>query len=96
MFNRGQCGILPSVGVVWQSSNMVDYYVGVTPEEARPGRPVFIGHSAVNFRTSLFGFFYFTPADPADRACFGCNGSTTRSLKARSWTRAEGFSRLLA
>ena len=61
MFNRGQSGIVPSVGVVWQSSNMVDYYVGVTPEEARPGRPVFIGHSAINFRTSLLGFFYFSP-----------------------------------
>lgn len=61
MFNRGQSGIVPSVGVVWQSSNMVDYYVGVTPEEARPGRPVFIGHSAINFRTSLLGYFYFTP-----------------------------------
>jgi outer membrane protein len=61
MFNRAQWGIMPSVGVVWQSSNMVNYYAGVTPEEARPERPVFIGHSAVNFRSSLFGFFYFTP-----------------------------------
>jgi len=30
---------------------------GVTPEEARPGRPPFVGHSAVNFRAGLFAFF---------------------------------------
>lgn len=60
-FNRFRWGIMPSIGVVWQSSNMVDYYVGVTPEEARPGRPVFVGHSAINFRSGLFGFFSLTP-----------------------------------
>jgi len=60
-FNRYQWGISPSIGVVWQSSNMVNYYVGVTPEEARPGRPEFIGHSAVNFRSGVFGFFHLTP-----------------------------------
>ena len=57
-FNRYQWGITPSVGVVWQSSNFVDYYYGVTPEEARPGRPPFDGHSVINFRGSLFGFFF--------------------------------------
>ncbi len=61
IFNRFLWGIQPSVGVVWQSSNMVNYYAGVTPEEARPGRPVFIGHSAVNFRASLLGFLHFSP-----------------------------------
>ena len=59
-FNRFQWGITPSVGVVWQSSNMVDYYAGVTPEEARPGRPPFRGHSAINFRSSLFGYFFLS------------------------------------
>ena len=57
-FNRYQWGIAPSIGVVWQSSNFVDYYYGVTPEEARPGRPPFSGQSVVNFRSSLFAFFY--------------------------------------
>lgn len=57
-FNRYRWGLTPSVGVVWQSSNFVDYYYGVTPEEARPGRPPFRGHSVVNFRSSLFGFFF--------------------------------------
>ena len=57
-FNRYQWGFTPSVGVVWQSSNFVDYYYGVTPEEARPGRPPFSGQSVVNFRSSIFGFFF--------------------------------------
>jgi len=57
-FNRYQWGFTPSIGVVWQSSNFIDYYYGVTPEEARPGRPPFQGHSVVNFRSSLLGFFF--------------------------------------
>ena len=57
-FNRFRWGLTPSVGVVWQSNNFVDYYYGVTPEEARPGRPPFEGHAAINFRSSLFGFFF--------------------------------------
>ena len=57
-FNRYRWGLTPSVGVVWQSSNMVDYYVGVTPEEANPDRPAYRGHSAINFRSSLLGFFF--------------------------------------
>ena len=57
-FNRYQWGVTPSVGVVWQSSEFVNYYYGVTPEEARPGRPPFEGHSVINFRSSLFGFFF--------------------------------------
>lgn len=57
-FNRYQWGFTPSVGVVWQSSNFIDYYYGVTEEESRPGRPPFSGHSVINFRSSLFGFFF--------------------------------------
>ena len=45
-------GVMPSIGVVWQSSNFINYYYGVTPEEALPGRPLFNGHSAINFRGS--------------------------------------------
>ena len=59
-FNRKQWGLTPSIGVVWQSSDFVDYYVGVTPEEARPGRPPFQGKSAVNFRASIFAHFFLT------------------------------------
>lgn len=60
MFSRYRWGLTPSVGVVWQSSDIVDYYFGVTPEEARPGRPPFQGQSAINFRASVFAFYRLT------------------------------------
>ena len=59
-FSRKRWGLTPSIGVVWQSSDFVDYYVGVTPEEAGPGRPPFQGESAVNFRASAFAYFALT------------------------------------
>jgi outer membrane protein len=59
-FNRSQWGITPSIGFVWQSSNFVDYYFGVTPEEARPDRPPFDGHSVINFRSSLLVHYFVT------------------------------------
>ena len=57
-FHGRAIGIMPSIGVVWQSSNFINYYYGVTPEEALPGRPPFGGHSAVNFRSSLLGYLF--------------------------------------
>jgi len=59
-FARGRWGLTPAIGVIWQSSDFVDYYVGVTPEEARPGRPPFQGESAFNFRASAFAYFALT------------------------------------
>lgn len=56
-FGRYRWGLTPSIGVVWQSSNYIDYYYGVTPEEVQPGRPEFIGHSAVNFESALLAFY---------------------------------------
>ena len=57
-FNRSQWGITPSIGFVWQSSNFVDYYFGVTPEEANPDRPPFDGHSVINFRSSILVYYF--------------------------------------
>jgi outer membrane protein len=59
-FSRSRWGITPSIGFVWQSSNYVDYYFGVTPEEARPDRPPFDGHSVINFRSSLLVYYFLT------------------------------------
>jgi outer membrane protein len=56
-FGRYRWGLTPSIGAVWQSDDYVDYYYGVSPEEARPGRPPFDGQSAVNFESSLLGFY---------------------------------------
>lgn len=51
-------GVMPSIGVVWQSSNFINYYYGVSPEEAIPGRPAFGGRSAVNYRGSVLGYLF--------------------------------------
>ena len=59
-FDQRRWGLTPSIGVVWQSSDFVDYYVGVTPVEARPGRPAFRGRSAINFRSSILGYYFLT------------------------------------
>ena len=57
-FHGRAVGVMPSIGLVWQSSNFVDYYYGVTPEEAQPGRPPFGGHSAINFRSSVLAYLF--------------------------------------
>lgn len=54
----GPARIEPRVGAIWQSSDFVDYYYGVRPEEARPGRPAFRGESAVHLGA---GVSLFTP-----------------------------------
>jgi outer membrane protein len=56
-FRRYRWGVTPAVGIVWQSSNLVDYYYGVPADEARPGRPAYAGSSAFNLRTSLLVFY---------------------------------------
>ena len=45
----------PGAGVVWQSAALVDYYYGVRPDEARPGRPAFAGKAALSPYASLVG-----------------------------------------
>ncbi len=38
--------LITMTGVRWKSDNLVDYYYGVKPEEARPGRPAYEGEQA--------------------------------------------------
>ena len=38
--------LIPSGGVRWKSDNLVDYYYGVRPSEARPDRPAYEGKQA--------------------------------------------------
>jgi outer membrane protein len=37
----GEWTLTPGIGVRWQDSNLNDYYYGVSPAEARPGRPAY-------------------------------------------------------
>lgn len=60
VFGRGKAILSPSVGLVWQDADFVDYYAGVEPDEARPGRPAFEGGSALNLGVGLRGFFKVT------------------------------------
>jgi len=39
---------VPSAGIRWKSGSLVDYYYGVRPSEARPGRPVYDGDAALD------------------------------------------------
>jgi outer membrane protein len=45
--------LTPSVNVAWESSNLTNYYYGVSPAEARLGRPAYSPGSAVNPGASL-------------------------------------------
>lgn len=45
--------LVPSVGAEWLSDEVVDYYYGVRPAEATPGRPAHAGRSTTNLRAAL-------------------------------------------
>lgn len=57
VYGRGRAGIFPSVGVVWQSGDFIDYYAGVEASEARPGRPAFEAGSGINLSAGLRSFY---------------------------------------
>jgi outer membrane protein len=40
-FHAGDWTLSPGIGLRWQDSNLTDYYYGVSPAEARPGRPAY-------------------------------------------------------
>lgn len=52
----GPVRLEPRAGAAWQSSDLVDYYYGVRPGEARPGRPAYRPGSTVNGTVGLFAF----------------------------------------
>ncbi len=56
VWGQGRFGVFPSVGLVWQSADLVDYYAGVRPAEARPARPEFAGRAALNLEAGVGGF----------------------------------------
>jgi len=45
--------LTPSLGLEWQNAGLVDYYYGVRPEEALPGRPAYEGEAMLTTRASL-------------------------------------------
>ncbi len=57
ILGRGKGGVFPAIGLVWQSADFVDYYAGVRPAEARPGRPRYEGRAAVNLTGGVRAFY---------------------------------------
>lgn len=57
-FRFGPVRLEPRVGVVWASADLADYYYGVRPDEARPGRPAYRPGSTLN---GTAGVFVFSP-----------------------------------
>lgn len=55
-FQRGPFRLEPRIGAVWLSADSANYYYGVRPEEARPGRPAYEPGSTVNLTAGVFGF----------------------------------------
>lgn len=43
----------PAGGLIWQSNNLANYYYGVRPDEARPGRPSFHVGDSTNWFVGL-------------------------------------------
>jgi outer membrane protein len=48
LFRFGGFDFIPSAGMRWKSENLVDYYYGVRPGEALPGRPAYEGEEALD------------------------------------------------
>ncbi|MGE5625851.1 MAG: MipA/OmpV family protein [Bacillota bacterium] len=49
----GGWSLTPGFGLRWQNANLVNYYYGVSPAEAIPGRPAYSPSSATNPYVSL-------------------------------------------
>ena len=46
-------GLTPGIGLRWQNANLVNYYYGVSPAEAIPGRPAYSPGASTNPYVSL-------------------------------------------
>ena len=52
-FHLGDWALTPGAGLRWESAALTKYYYGVSPAEARPGRPAYAPGSASNPYVSL-------------------------------------------
>ncbi|HEX9020416.1 MAG TPA: MipA/OmpV family protein, partial [Nitrospirota bacterium] len=49
--------LTPSVGLEWESAKLVNYYYGVKPSEAQPGRPAYTGRKTINYGVGMTGAY---------------------------------------
>ena len=59
-FGFGEFSIKPHIGAQWLSDKNVDYYYGVMPSEARPGREQYSGQSTYNMSVGTRFDYRFT------------------------------------
>jgi outer membrane protein len=52
-FHLGDWALTPGIGLRWESAALTDYYYGVSPAEARSGRPAYSPGSATNPYASI-------------------------------------------
>jgi outer membrane scaffolding protein for murein synthesis (MipA/OmpV family) len=52
-FQAGSIGIMPRVGLLWQSDKVVDYYYGVRDSEARVGRAGYRGKATLSSEATV-------------------------------------------
>lgn len=52
--------LTPELELVWSSSDLLDFYYGVRPEEARPGRPAYSPDDAIDARARLLTRYRLT------------------------------------
>ena len=52
-WQRGRWTLTPSIGLVYQSRSLTNYYYGVRPEEGTEARPEYVPDSAYNWRLGL-------------------------------------------
>jgi outer membrane protein len=60
-FSGERWNFVPQIGVRYQSDDIVNYYYGVTPPEATPGRPEYTPGSALIPRASVTLSYRFNP-----------------------------------
>ncbi len=56
----GRLRLQPALGIEWEDAATVDYYYGVRPAEARPGRPAYPGTSTLNYSASMLLLYGLT------------------------------------
>jgi outer membrane protein len=54
--------LTPFLEVEWQSNRLTNYYFGIRPEEAIPGRPEYRGRDTVNLRTGFWATYHLSPS----------------------------------
>ena len=57
----GRLTLIPSLGFAYQDTKTIDYYFGVTPNEATEERPAYRGTAAWNPTARLLALFNITP-----------------------------------